>query len=125
RGVTPPPGPGRTPWTTEWELKEAVAAVLARHQVEGLWEVSGERHQTSRTKYVGPGRGGPKRPKTTQWDIRYQITTVYRNEEAIQARVAHLGWQVQGTNAPKERLSLSDAVVTYRGGGSVERLFHL
>jgi transposase len=125
RGLTPPPGPGRTPWTTEWELKEAVAAILAKHQVEGLLEVSWERHQSSRTQYVGPGRGGPHRKTTTQWDIRYQITTVCRHEEAIPARVAHLGWQVQVTNAPNERLSLSDAVVTYRGGWSVERLFHL
>jgi transposase len=125
RGLTPPPGPGRTPWTTEWELKDAVTAVLAQHQVEGLLDVSWERHQTSRTKYVGPGRGGPQRKTTTQWDIRYQITTVCRNQAAIQDRVAHLGWQVQATNAPKERLSLSDAVVTYRGGWSVERLFHL
>src|SRR5436305_14656054 len=61
----------------------------------------------------------------SQWDIRYQITTVGRDEAAIAERVAHLGWQVQATNAPKQRLSLSDAVVTYRGGWSVERLFHL
>jgi transposase len=125
RGLTPPPGPGRTPWTTEGGLKEAVAAVLAQHQVEGLLEVSWERHQTSRTKYVGRGRGGSHRPKTTAWSIRYQITTVARNEAAIADRVARLGWQVQVTNVPEKRLSLGEALLAYRGGWCGERLFHL
>jgi transposase len=124
-GLTPPPGPGRTPFTTGWELERAVAAVLAEHQVEGFLEVSFEREETSRTKYVGRGRGGPNRPKTTQWDIRYQITVVRRDEEAIPQRVARMGWQVQVTNVPAPRLSLADALWTYRGGWCGERLFHL
>jgi transposase len=123
-GLTPPPGPGRTPFTTGWELEHAVAAVLAEHQVEGLLEVSFEREETSRTQYVGRGRGGPNRPKTTQWDIRYRITAVRRAEEAIQQRVARMGWQVQATNVPENRLSLADALWTYRGGWCGERLFH-
>jgi transposase len=124
-GLTPPPGPGRTQFTTGWELERAVTAVLAEHQVEGLLEVSFEREETSRTKYVGRGRGGPNRPKTTQWDIRYQITVVRRNEEAIRHRVARMGWQVQVTNVPAPRLSLVDSLQTYRGGWCGERLFHL
>ena len=98
RGLTPPPGPGRSQFTTGWELERAVAAVLAEHDVEGLLEVSWERQETSRTKYVGRGRGGPNRPKTTEWDVRYQITTVRRDEAAIRHRVERLGWQVQVTN---------------------------
>jgi transposase len=125
RGLTPPPGPGRVQFTTGWELERAVAAVLAEHQVEGLLEVSWERQETSRTKYVGPGRGGPKRPKTTAWDIRYQITTVRRDQAAIRHRVERLGWQVQVGNPPVERLSLEESLWTYRGGWSAERLFHL
>jgi transposase len=124
-GLTPPPGPGRTQFTTGWELERAVAAVLTEHQVEGLLEVTFEREETSRTKYVGRGRGGPNRPKTTQWDIRYQITAVRRAEAAIQHRVARMGWQVQVTNVPAQRLSLADALWTYRGGWCGERLFHL
>jgi transposase len=124
-GLTPPPGPGRTQFTTGWELERAVAAVLAEHQVEGLLEVSFERQETSRTKYVGRGRGGPHRPKTTQWDIRYQITVVRRDEAAIQHRMARMGWQAQVTNVPAARLSLADALWTYRGGWCGERLFHL
>jgi transposase len=125
RGLTPPPGPGRVQYTTGWELDRAVAAVLAEHQVEGLLEVSWERQETSRTKYVGRGRGGPNRPKTTEWDIRYQITAVRRNQAAIQHRMERLGWQVQVINLPAERLSLEESLWTYRGGWSAERLFHL
>jgi transposase len=124
-GLTPPPGPGRTQFTTGWELERAVTAVVAEHQVEGLLEVSFEREETSRTQYVGRGRGGPDRPKTTQWDIRYQITVVRRDEAAIRQRVARMGWQVQVTNVPAQRLSLAGALLTYRGGWCGERLFHL
>jgi transposase len=125
RGLTPPPGPGRSQFTTGWELERAIAVVLAEQDVVGLLEVSFERQETSRTQYVGRGRGGPNRPKTTRWDIRYQITAVRRNDPALAFRVARLGWQVQVTNAPDQRVSLSQAVVTYRGAWCVERLFHL
>jgi len=125
RGLTPPPGPGRAQFTTGWELERAVAGVLAEHQVEGLLEVSWEREETSRTKFVGRGRGGPNRPKTTEWDIRYQITMVQRDGSAIQRRVARMGWQAQVTNIPVARLSLADSLFTYRGGWCVERIFHL
>ena len=68
RGLTPPPGPGRTPFTTGWQLDQAIAAVLTEHEVQGLLEVSHDYEQTSRTKYVGPGRSGPNRPKTTEME---------------------------------------------------------
>jgi transposase len=125
RGLTPPPGPGRTQFTTAWELERAVGAVLAEQDVEGLLEPSWDREETSRTHYVGRGRGGPNRKKKTEWDVRYQITMVRRCEAAIEHRVARLGWQVQVTNLPAERLSLPEAVLIYRGGWSVERVFHL
>ncbi len=125
RGLTPPPGPGRTQFTTGWELERAVAGVLAEHRVEGLLEVSWGREETSRTRYVGRGRGGPNRPKTTEWDIRYQITTVRRDDAAIRHREARMGWQVQVTNTATERLSLADSLFAYRGGWCVERIFHL
>jgi transposase len=125
RGLTPPPGPGRVQFTTGWELERAVAAFLVEHDVEGLLEVSWERQETSRTKYVGRGRGGPNRPKTTEWEVRYRITTVRRDEAAIGHRVERLGWQVQAINLPRERLSLEGSLWAYRGGWCGERLFHL
>jgi hypothetical protein len=124
RGLTPP-GPGRRRFTAGWELERAVAAVLAEHEVAGLLEVSWERQETARTKYIGRGRGGPNRPKTTEWDIRYQVTTVRRDEEAIGHRVERLGWQVLVRDVPAERLSLEESLWAYRGSWCGERLFHL
>jgi transposase len=125
RALTPPPGPGRVQFRTGWELERAVAAVLAEHEVTDLLEVDWTREETRRTRYIGRGRPGPDRPKTTEWTIRYQITTVQRNEPVIQERLARMGWRVQVTNVPKGRLSLVDSVVAYRGGWSLERDFHL
>ena len=125
RGLTPPPGPGRTQFSQGWELEKAVAAILAEYRVEGLLEVKYETQETNRTKYVGRGRGGPNRPKKTEWSVRYQITTVRRIEAAIRHRVERLGWQVQVINVPTERLSLRDSLLAYRGGWCGERIFHL
>jgi transposase len=125
RGLTPPPGPGRTQFTTGWELEQAIAAILTEHDVEDLLQVNFERQETRRTKFVGRGRGGPNRPKKTEWNVRYQITTVRRNQAAIEQRVARLGWQVQATNASAERLALGESLLAYRGGWCLERIFHV
>jgi transposase len=124
RGLTPPPGPGRTQFTTDWELERAVNAVLVEQDATGLLTVSWERQETSRTHYVGRGRGGPNRPTTTEQSVRYQITTVTRDDAAIQRLVERMGWQIQVTNAPTSRLSLEDSVLGYRAGTCVERAFH-
>lgn len=125
RALTPPPGRGKVQFTVGWELERAVAAVLTEHEVAGLLEVEWTREETSRTRYIGRGRGGPDRPKKTEWTIRYQITTVRRNEQAIREREARMGWRAQVTNLAAQRLSLSDSVAAYRGGYCLERDFHL
>jgi len=124
RGLTPPPGPGRTQFTTGWELELAVNALLAERDAKGLLKVTWERQETSREHYVGPGRGGPNRRKTTEWSVRYQITSVTRDDAAIERLVARMGWQAQVTNVAASRLSLGDSVLGYRTGTCVERAFH-
>ncbi len=117
-------GPGRAQFTTGWELERAVAALLAEQGATGLLMVTWEREETIREHYVGPGRGGPKRRKTTERSGRYQITSVTRDEAAIAHRVARMGWQAQVTNASVSQLSLGDSVLCYRAGTCVERAFH-
>jgi transposase len=124
RGLTPPVGPGRTQFTSGWELERAVNALLAEEGAQGLLTVTWEREETVREHYVGPGRGGPKRRKTTERSARYQITSVARDGAAIERLVARMGWQVQVTNATAARLSLGDSVLGYRAGTCVERGFH-
>lgn len=77
------------------------------------------------TRYVGPGRPGLNRPTRLERRVRYVITEVRRDEEAIARRQARLGWRVQATNAPSEWMSLAQCVVHYRGGWCLERDFHL
>jgi transposase len=125
RALTPPPGRGKVQFTAGWELERAVDAILAEHEVVGLLQVDWTREETGRTRYVGRGRGGPDRPKKTEWTIRYQITTVRRDEPVIERRQARMGWRVQVTNVAAQRLSLSDSVAAYRGGYCLERDFHL
>jgi transposase len=124
RGLTPPVGPGRAQFTTGRELERAVNAWLVEHDAKGLLTVSWERQETCRERYVGPGRGGPDRPKTTERSVRYQITSVRRDEAVIEGLVARMGWQAQVTNAPTSRLSLEESVLGYRAGTCVERAFH-
>jgi transposase len=123
RGLTPPVGPGRTQFTTGWELELAIDALLAEQDAKGLLTVTWERQETTREHYVGPGRGGPGRRKTTETTIRYQITSVTRADAAIEHLVARMGWQVQVTNVAASRLSLVDSVLGYRAGTCVERVF--
>jgi transposase len=125
RALTPAPGRGKRPIRDADTLQAAIARVLERHDVGGLLTATWERHETTVTRYVGRGRGGPERPTRTQVQGRYALTGVRRNEEAIVARRQRLGWRVQVTNAPVDRLPLPQAVRHYRGGWSLERDFHL
>jgi transposase len=67
---------------------------------------------------------GPKRRKTTERSVRYQITAVRRDVPASERLVARMGWQVQVTNVAASRLSLQESVLGYRAGTCVERAFH-
>lgn len=123
--LTPPPARGKRQIRHPAALEAAIASVVARHGVVGLLTVGWECQETTVTCYVGRGRGGPDRPTRTQVQRRYVITSMQRNESALAARRYRLGWRVQVTNAPAPRLSLTQAVLHYRGGWSLERDFHL
>jgi transposase len=125
RALTPAPGRGKRQFRDADTLQAAIARVLERHAVAGLLTATWERHETTVTCYVGRGRGGPERPTRTQVQVRYALTGVQRHEAAIAARRHRLGWRVQVTNAPVDRLPLPQAVRHYRGGWSLERDFHL
>ena len=123
--LTPSPGRGKRQIRDEDTLQAAIARVVEWYEVAGLLTARWERHETAVTRYVGRGRGGADRPPRTQVQVRYAITGVQRNEEAIATRQHRLGWRVQGTNAPVDRLPLPQAVRHYRDGWSLERDFHL
>jgi len=122
--LTPAPGRGKRQIQDEIALKDAAEVILKAYEVEGLLNYSFERQEKRQTKYLGRGRGNPDRPKQEILTIRYQITAVTRQSEAITEYQKTLGWRAFVSDAPVERLSLEQAVLTYRDEWIVERGFH-
>ncbi len=121
--LTPAVGRGKRQITEEAALQQAVAAVLSKHRVQGLLTYRFERQVEQEVKWVGRGRGGANRKPQVSERVRYQITAVSRDEEAIAAQQATLGWRVYATNALGERLSLEQGVQEYRQEYHIEHGF--
>ena len=110
RALTPAPGRGKRQICDEAAWHAAVASVLQRYDVGGLLHVMWERQETAVTRYGGRGRGRPERPTRTMVRVRYVIPGVQRDAIAMAAQRQRLGWRVQVTNAPADRLSRPQAV---------------
>jgi transposase len=123
--LTPEPGRGKRQYCDEAALRTAIAEVEAQYRVRGLLQVTWRREEESVTRYVGRGRGGPNRPTRTEVTVRYVVTDVQRDEEAVAKQRHRLGWRVQVTNLPQAKMTLTQTVIHYRGGWSLERDFHL
>jgi len=125
RALTPEPGRGKRQYHDEGALETTIAEVVARHRVDGLLKLTWERQEKQVTRYVGRGRGGPQRPQRTEITVRYVVTAVARDEEAIAKQRHRLGWRILVTNMSVERMTLTQAVIHYRGGWCLEQDFHL
>jgi len=119
------PGRGRHPIRDESILHRRAEAILAQHGVSGYLHYQVQQEDTTTTRYVGPGRGGPNRPQRTITHVHYRITAVTRDETAITEATWRMGWRLYGTNQPAEDLPLADAIPLYRHAPRVERHFHL
>jgi len=125
RGLTPPVGRGHHQYREEEPLRTAIEAVLTEQEVAGLFQIRWQREEQQQTRYRGRGRGGANRETYTEVKVRYVITDVQRDEQAIEQSKRRQGWRVQVTNLPKRRWSLQATVLIYNGGWSVERDFHV
>jgi transposase len=122
--LTPAPGRGKHQIQDESALVQAAAAILKDHQVEGLLDYRFERQEKHQTRYIGRGRGHPDRPQRERVTVRYQITAVTRQAEAIATLQATFGWRAYVTDAAAQQLTLEQAVLTYRDEWLIERGFH-
>jgi transposase len=122
--LTPAPGRGKRQIQAESALITAADAILQQQAVAGLLTYAFARQEQRQTKYLGRGRGGPDRPQHEIVTVRYQMTGVSRQAEALVTQQATLGWRAYVTNAPAAQLSLADAVLTYRDEWLIERGFH-
>jgi transposase len=123
--LTPAPGRGRRQHTTEESLVTAFQQALSSHKVEGLLTITYQKEEESNIRWVGRGRGGPNRETKTVTTVRYVITHVQRNHQAIRAQQDCLGWRVLVTNLAEEQMSFSQTVCHYRNAPIMENTFHL
>jgi transposase len=115
--LTPPRGRGKRQIRTEAELRAAIQQVEARYRVSGYFTYDYQREVTER--HV---RAYGNRPARTERDVRYQLT-VTRCADAIAQAEFEAGWRIYVTNASPERLTLTHAVLAYRGQYIVENVF--
>jgi transposase len=122
--LTPARGRGKRQITDEAQLVAAIDKVLKDQQGAGLLQVEWQQEIERHTHYVGRGRGSATRQQRVTENIRYHLTRITRQEDPIRARTQRFGWKAFVTNAPPERLSLSDAILCYRNEYRIERIFN-
>lgn len=123
RHLTPAPGRGRRQYHDEASLQAAVDETIKRHGVEGLLRVQWRVEEQRAQRLIGRGRPGAGRPQREVRTRRYRITSLQRDEKAIAAQCARLGWRLQLSNAPRS-ISLNSCVLHYRGNWRGERNYH-
>ncbi len=122
--LTPAPGRGKRQISEEALLVKAAEAILRTHHLEGLLTYTFERQESTQTRYVGRGRGSETRPQQTTTSVRYHLTEVVEDTQAMARVQAQFGWRAFVTDAAEADLSLSDAVEAYRDEWLIERGFH-
>jgi transposase len=121
--LTPASGKGKRQIRDEGKLVEAAEAILTTYEVKGLLSYSFTCERSFIEKFVGRGRGSPTRQKSMVEVVRYQITGVEADDQAIAARCATLGWRAYATNASDTHLSFEEAILEYRNEYVVEHGF--
>lgn len=117
--LTPEPGCSKRQYSELEPLQAKVESILKRHRVTDFLQASYSHKQVDE-RHI---RGYKDRPSRTEITVRYQLV-VTRNQAAIEAAHRTMGWRLYATNAPQERLSIADAVHTYRSNvPTIERLF--
>ncbi|MCP4402812.1 MAG: hypothetical protein GY801_36605 [bacterium] len=97
--------------------------MLQKHRVEDFLTYEYDKEVERETKYVGKGRGSPKRERKTIEKIRYHMTNVSRNTAKIADEVKTYGWKVSVTDVSSTQLNFVDAMTCYRKEYRVERIF--
>jgi len=104
------------PKTVEaWQT--TVAQKLHKYRVVGLLDVTYREDQQMR-----PVRAYKERPATVRVVPTWQVEVTINRTALAQAQ-AVLGWRVYATNAPQAQVSLTQAVLAYRGSPVIERGF--
>jgi len=95
--LTPPVGQGKGQVKEEKMLVARAEAILEKQEVTGLLTYQYTRESRQEEKLVGSGRDGPNRPRQVIEHVRYQITEVQRNAQAIAKHVFPLRTRFSST----------------------------
>lgn len=106
QALTPSPGRGKRQIRDESTLNQKIQAILKAHRVEGLLQCDYE-----------------YQPANSPRQECYQITAITPHQPALEELQLLFGWRAYVTNAPVSKLSLHQAVLTYRDEWLVERNF--
>lgn len=115
--LTPPRQRGKKQIQTEEELLLAIEQIEKKYRVQGFFTCDYEREVEERSI-----RAYKEQAERVERKVRYQLS-VQRNHDAIKSVEFAAGWRIYATNAPEERLSLTQAVLTYRGQITQENIF--
>jgi transposase len=115
--LTPARSRGKRQIKDEESLLSAIEQIEKKYRVQGLFHYTYD--QEVKERHIRAYKGKPAR---TERQVRYQLT-VSRNQEAIAEAEFKAGWRIYATNAPTERLSLTQAVLAYRDQYIEENIF--
>jgi transposase len=121
-------GKGHRRYTTAAALHAACHSILEKHGVVGLLTVTleGERQTHMVHAHCGrPSNPTPQPPPRLMEEVRYHVSKIHLDSQALAARIARLGWRAYVTNAPAQAWRLNDVVLAYRGEWRIEHGFHL
>ena len=117
KNLTPPRSRGKQQIEDEQSLLDAIEKIEKQYRVQGLFHCHYECQVEER--HIRAYKGNPAR---VERKVRYQLT-VTRNQEAIVEVEFKAGWRIYATNAPVEKLSLTEAVLAYRDQYLEENIF--
>ncbi len=110
-------GRGKRRITSDEQLRQMAEAIVTRHRVAGLLDLTYTTQVSQRQV-----RGYKGHPARIILQAEHRVS-VGVNESAVQETLRMLGWHVYATNATPERLSLTQAVLAYRQEYLVEQDF--
>ncbi|MBW4589685.1 IS1634 family transposase [Aetokthonos hydrillicola Thurmond2011] len=111
------------PGTDPQALAEQVENILKRYRVKDFFNTTITEQIIQQTRYIGRGRPSKNSPTEQVTSICLQLH-IQLIDVAIKEAETLAGWRLYVTNASIAQLSLSLAVIYYRGEWLLERGFH-
>jgi transposase len=117
RDLTPTRQRGKRQIQDEASLLAAIAQIEKKYRVQGLFDIGYQSEVEERSL-----RAYQDKPARVERTVRYHVN-VKRNEAAIATAEFQAGWRIYATNAPVDKLALTQAVLAYREQYIEENVF--